>query len=206
MILDEVEILSNRVQPVFHPRPILSTIDTYDQLTQIDYPFNAPHVGRRPGWNVPSIAVTNESVNTIRSSVATRFVSPSIPTPAGIFPNPVVNPPPAGSPPVFTPVPNMQQSLKVDSAVHITFFISIFTATVPDFVSFAIFRDNLQISQIFENTTSSTASATTVTGAYTDTKATFARHLYELRWSGGASQVKAFFKHRTFQVSNLRAL
>lgn len=203
-IFDELEIPSNRVDPTRYPRPIVSTLDTWDQSTQVDFHHNAAMPGKRAGWNIPSIAVTSESVNTIRSSAATRMASPSIPTIAGMHPDPVLVPPVTGVHP-FVVVPNMAQSLFVDSPVHITFFISFLTVTVPDTVKFAIFRDAAQVSQIYVGSTISVANPVTVSGAYTDIKAVQGRHLYDLRWAAGVSRVLAYGKNRTFQVSNLRA-
>jgi hypothetical protein len=204
-IFDELEIESNRVDPVREPRPILSTIDTYDQHTQIDYPFHAPVRGRRPGWNIPSIAVSNESINTIRTSTNVRFVSPSIPTPAGMFPNPTL---PVSAPFEFLPIPNMTQSLFVDSSVQVTFFVSLSTASANALVELVVFRDNQQISQIFSVTTSAANSPTSATGSYTDTHASIKkRHVYQLRWKPTtATTITADFTNRTFQCLNLRAI
>lgn len=199
-VFDELEILSDRIQPPGLPRPVISSLDTWDQSTQIDYPFLASHVGRRPGWNIPSISVANEAIATIRSSTNLRFVSPQIPTVAGMFPDPVINPNVIG----FLAIPNMTQSIRSDSSVQITFSVSVSTASAGDFVRFAIFRDGGQVSQLFTITTSVANSPSHVAGSYTDTPVV-GRHVYDLRWESGASQAKAFYKNRTFQVQNLRA-
>lgn len=204
MMIDQPEIWSNRIHPPSLARPLTSTIDTWDQSTQIDYPVSIAHVGRRPGWNIPSISVANESIATIRSSTNLRFVSPSVPTRAGMFPNPIIAPTVPNQP--FMVVPNMAQSIKTDSSVQVSFFISVFTQSGNDFVQFAIFRDGAQISQIFPLTTSAAGIANSISGSYTDNHPTAARHLYDLRWLPGGTQATALYKNRTFQVQNLRAV
>lgn len=202
MIVDEVEIESNRIQPERLPRPTVSTLDTWDQLTQIDYPFSAPHVGRRPGWNVPSIAVTNETVNTVRTSAATRFVSPSIATRAVMLVNKTKKSQ------FYKPMPNMSQTIKTDSNVQISFSATVATNSV--FAPwFAVFRDGVQISQVYRSSGAGANVDFLISGTYIDTHARAGFHTYDLRWKvdpAVSGTITASQKNRTFQVSNLRAL
>lgn len=203
MIVDEVEIDSNRVDPARYPRPIVSSLDTWDQSTQIDYHYNPALPGRRAGWNIPSIAVTNESVNTVRSSVATRFVSQTVPTRAGMLVDKTTN---SQS---YTSMPNMSQVIRTDSDVQISF--SAVVSTVPVFAPyFAIFRDGIKISQDYRNSGGGSGINFLICGAYVDTNAPMGFHTYDLRWkvdpSVALATITAGSKNRTFQASNLRAL
>lgn len=201
----EREVNSSQLNPGRFPRPITSTIDTFDQHTQIDYHVNAAAPGYRQGWNTPSIAVTNETVNTVRSSAPTKFVNPSTPSPlmyADVSTDITT----------FRPVPNMAQTLYVDSDVQVSFSVMIATAQVPDTVTLSIFRDRVQISQYYFVTTSSMNSATghsfqvLGSGTFVDTNPTLRKiHVYDLRWHRGEFKAFAFGKHRTLQASNLRA-
>lgn len=194
MIVDETQVLSNQIQPERYPRPITSTLDTWDQNTQLDYAYAPTMPGQRPSWNIPSIAVTSETVNTIRSSADTRFVSPSIPIRAELSSNPSTNST------AWKVVPNMAQMLYTNSSVQINFAVNIQTASAADTAYFAIFRDGQQISQIYAGGTG------LVSGTYVDTNPTMNRaHVYDLRWHRGANTVTATGKNRTFQASNLRA-
>lgn len=201
MIVDELEILSNRIDPERLPRPMVSTLDTWDDRTQIDYPFSAPHVGRRPGWNIPSVAVTNESINTIRSSLSTRFVSPRITLRAGIHSSPTT------SSSGYKPVPNMAQALQTDSSVQIQFSMTCSSAgTLAPF--FAIYRDGVKISQEYRASGGGANIDFLVSGSYIDPNPPKGWHTYDLRWHVNPtvpSTLTAGSKDRTFQASNLRA-
>jgi hypothetical protein len=207
MIVDEVEVHSDRVQPEHLPRPITSTLDTWDQSTQIDYPFNASARGRRPGWNIPSIAVTSETVNTVRTSAATRFVAPTVPTRAGMLVDKTV------SYQGYRPMPNMAQTIRTDSNVQISFSATV--RTTPVFAPyFAIFRDGRKISQDYRSsgapiTGQAGSNDFLISGAYVDTNAPMGFHTYDLRWkidpTLGSGTITAGQKNRTFQASNLRA-
>lgn len=201
MIVDEVEIGSNRIDPAQYPRPIVSTLDTWDQSTQIDYHYNPTLPGRRPGWNIPSIAVTSETVNTVRTSAATRFVSSSIPTRAGMLVDKT------WSAPFFRPMPNMGQTIKTDSNVQISFSATV--RTTPVFAPyFAIFRDGVQISQVYRSSGGAANVDFLISGAYVDTNAPAGFHTYDLRWKVDPTvtgTITAGQKNRTFQASNLRA-
>jgi hypothetical protein len=199
--LDETQINNQAVDPPINPRPVLSSLDTWDQNTQIDYPFPAQNQQGRPGWNVPSVAVTNESVNTIQESQNTRFVSNKIATLSGVIPDPSTNLT------QFRTVPNMSQVLYTDANVQITFSINAATTPAPDTANFAIFRDRVQISQVYHLTTVQSGVPTLLSGSYTDTRAgKLDNHTYDLRWhTSGNSRITAFGKDRTFQASNLRA-
>lgn len=193
---------SGRLDPTFYPRPILSTIDTFDQNTQIDYGHSATSVGRRPSWNVPSIAVTSESINTIRASASTKFQSPSVTTVAGMTKNPATT-----ISTEFRAVPNMRQVLKTDSNAHISFSLNVRTAAAPDRPIFAIFRDNVQISQYYYVTASTAGSDHPLNGTYIDTNPQLRKyHTYDLRWRAGSSRVTSLDTFRTLQASNLRAI
>lgn len=200
-LYDELEIDSNRVDPVRYPRPVISSIDTWDQSTQIDYHYNPAMPGRRAGWNIPSIAVTNESINTVRSSIALRTASPSYATVAGMTDSPFT------ASTAFKAIPNMKRVLKTDSEVQITFFIDIQFSAINNQANFAIFRDNQQISQVFNATAATANLPQNVSGSYTDTNPTMKKiHVYDLRWQKvGGTEVISLGRRRTFQVSNLRA-
>lgn len=202
MILDELEINSNRVDPVRYPRPIVSTLDTWDQSTQLDFHFNPALPGRRAGWNIPSIAVTNEAVNTVRTSMATRFVSQSVPTQASMLVNRSTN---LSN---YTPVPNMGQAIKTDSNVQVNFSAVLRTNLV--FAPYlAIFRDGIKISQDYRNSAGAANVDFLVSGNYVDTTAPMGWHTYDLRWhvdpNVAQGLVFATGTNRTFQASNLRA-
>lgn len=201
VIVDELEISSNRIHPPRLPRPVTSTLDTWDQSTQIDYPFSAPHIGRRPGWNIPSIAVTSETVNTVRTSAATRFVSQSIPTRAPMLVDKIT------ASQSYKPMPNMAQTIRTDSNVQITFSATV-RATPIQAPYFAIFRDGKKISQDYRNSGTAANVDFLVSGTYVDTNAPMGYHTYDLRWHVDPTiqgQLTAGGKNRTFQASNLRA-
>lgn len=199
VIVDEVQIGSNQIQPERLPRPVISTLDTWDMSTQVDYPY--AHAGRRPGWNIPSIAVTSETVNTIRSSSATRFVSQSVPTQATMLKNPVT------ASLAYKPVPNMAQVIRTDSSVQISFSLVVMV-TVVQAPYFAVFRDRVKISQDYRSSGTAVNVPFMVTGAYVDTRPAMGFHVYDLRWHVDPAihgQITAVGTNRTFQASNLRA-
>lgn len=193
-VFDETQVMSNQIQPERYPRPITSTLDTWDQNTQLDYAHAPTMPGQRPSWNIPSIAVTSETVNTIRSSAETRFVSPSIPIRAQLAASP------STKSTSFKVVPNMAQTLYTNSSVQINFAVSVETQATQDVAFFVIFRDGQQISQIYSGGTG------LVSGTYIDTNpAMNTTHVYDLRWHSDGSTITATGKERTFQASNLRA-
>jgi hypothetical protein len=197
--LDQVH--SGQIDPQFYPRPIISTLVNWDQKTQIDYAHPAQNPPTRPGYNVPSIAVTSEAVNTVKVSALTRFVSPTIATPSGMIPNPT------HATREYKPVPSMAQSLFVDSNVQVSFTLVITTPT-PSSPVFAVFRDGVKISQEYHQSTGPNAGQTLVSGTYVDTNPSLKKHhVYDLRWKTAADNVPvtAAEKNRTFQASNLRA-
>lgn len=199
-VADESQINGNTIQPTPRPRPIVSSLDTWDQETQIDYPFPAHQIGRRPAWNVPSLAVTSESVNTIQQNQRTRYVAPTVQV---RIQQPVS---PQSNAPIWKVVPNMAQNIYTDSHVQISFSINVSTGAVNDSPQFAIYRDGRKISQIFSTTTPAANRPVLVSGTYVDTKPSMRdTHVYDLRWRRGNSPVIAFGKDRTFQASNLRA-
>jgi hypothetical protein len=201
-VFDEVELISNQVDPARYPRPMVSTLDTWDQNTQIDYHSNAAMPGRRAGWNIPSIAVTNESVNTIRSSAPTRFVSPSVPTRVAMLVDKTT------SSLNYKPMPNMAQAIRTDSNVQISFSATV--RTTPAFAPyFAVFRDGRQISQVYRSSGAGANVDFLISGTYVDNNAPMGWHTYDLRWKSDptvvAGVITAGQKNRTFQASNLRA-
>jgi hypothetical protein len=195
---------SQKIDPTLYPRPITSTLDSFDQQTQIDYHHPAQSIGKRPGWNTPSIAVTNESVATIKNSVATRFVSPSVPSPQ-MYSNVSTNST------KYKTVPNMMQSLKTDSQVEVSFSLLV-QADTPTSPVFRIFRDNIPISQEYHQLLGGSAVQSLVSATYVDTNPEMKKwHVYELRWktTGTGSTgvtITTKDKNRTFQASNLRAI
>lgn len=198
--VDEAQINRQRVDPIIYPRPITSTLDTWDQDTRIDYAFNAASIGRRPSWNVPSIAVASEPVNTIRQSSLTKFASNTIASPAAMTLNPQNT-----DPNVWRVVPNMAQNLFVEASVQVTFSLLIASAVATS-PRFAIFRDGQKLSQEYHQLTASGNVQTLVSGAYVDPNASFRRyHVYDLRWKPTNTPVISFQKNRTFQASNMRA-
>lgn len=200
--VDESQINGQRVDPVFNPRPITSTLDTWDQNTQVDYASSAPSIGRRPSWNVPSITVASEPVNTIRQSALTKFASNTIVNKAAMTLDPQNT-----DPNVWRVVPNMAQNLFVEASVQVTFSLLI-SATVSTSPRFAVFRDGRQISQIYHQLTvgGTPPTQTLVSGTYVDPGATVRKyHVYDLRWRPTNTPVISFQKNRTFQASNMRA-
>lgn len=202
-IQDPIVSGSNDFQPPVLPRPITSTLDTWDQATQIEYGSNAASIGQRPLWNVPAIAVTNEPINTIRSSVATRFQTPSYATRPGMTINPSMQAA-QGTTQRFKPIPNMAQSIKPDASVQISFSVLI-TAATNTSPRFAIFRDGKLISGFYNQVIVANVQSL-VSGTYVDTNPSPLRyHVYDFRWWATNVPILSFEKNRTFQVSNLRA-
>lgn len=200
MIVDELEIGSNRVDPVRYPRPIVSTLDTWDQSTHLDYHYDPALRGIRPGWNIPSIAVTSETVNTVRSSAATRFVSPNVATRVGMLADKVM------TLPHYKPMPNMAQVIRSDSDVQISFCVTVSAAPAGHTPYFAVFRDGVKISMDYR---AEAANYFLVSAVYVDTTVRMGLHTYDLRWKVDPNvpnaTVTANGRNRTFQVSNLRA-
>lgn len=182
--------------PVFR-RPILSTVDTYDQNTQVDHLTEAFSTGKRPIWNVPRVATTTEKIGTIKSSAAVTTVSPVLATQSGIISGPQT------ASVAFTVVPNMASVLKASGPVQITFALNVQTVNANDPVSFAIFRNGLQVSQIYRGSGAANTDFH-MAGTYTDNPPA-GQAVYDIRWKKGASTVTASGKNRTLQVSNLRA-
>lgn len=207
-VTDPVISPSNQFQPPILQRPITSTLDTWDDRTPVDYGFNAASIGRRPSWNVPSIAVTSESVNTIKKSAPTRYQSSTQASVASQTSDPHTNQS------RFRVIANMAQSIKPDSDVQISFSLMIATSTWPQTVSLAIFRDGQQISQVYYVSTAVAGVGHSrqelATGTYVDTMPSALKyHTYDLRWhvgAGSGTTAYAYQKQRTFQVSNLRAI
>jgi hypothetical protein len=201
---DLEQVGSQRIDKPRVARPIISTLDTWDQDTQIEFHL-APHVGRRAGWNVPSVAITSESINTIRSSSRTRAVSPRIARRVGMTLDP------STVSPYYTSVPNMAQTIKSDSQVQVHFSM---TARTANFQSpyFAVYRDGMKISQEYRSLGTTPTGPNThdflVSGSYVDVNPPPGWHTYELRWHVdpvAPGQLTAGSNNRTFQVSNLRA-
>jgi hypothetical protein len=179
----------------------VSTLDTWDQSTQIDYHHNVAMPGKRAGWNIPSIAVANEPINTIRSSSNTRFVSPRIAVQAGMVADPTT------TSPVYKAIPNMAQSIQVDAPVQVQFSATIRTSNAQS-PYFAIFRDGIKISQEYRQAAPGGANEVLVTGSYLDSSPTKGWHSYDLRWHVDPplfGTITAGSRNRTFQASNLRA-
>jgi hypothetical protein len=179
-----------------------SSLDTWDQNTQIDYAFNPASPGVRPSWTIPAIGILNEAVNSINSSTATpeQFISPTLATAAGMALNPFTNST------VFKVVPNMVQTIYTTAGVQISISMNASTNAVPDSADFAIFRDGQKISQVYQITTSVVFVAVPVNITYVDTSpARNVVHVYDLRWHRGAHALIANGRNRTFQVSNLMA-
>ena len=198
--IDQTQIGGQQIQPSRLARPIISSLDTWDHNTQIDYPTPAQNQGARPGWNIPSIAVTSESVNTVQQNQQTRYTSPQIPITVRRPRNPT------NTDLAWRPVPNMGQSILTTAHVQVTFSVNITTQSAPDSPQFAIFRDGRKLSQIYQATTVAANQPTLVSGTYVDTSPTMLKHhSYSLMWKRGNSGVIGFEKDRTFQLSNLRA-
>lgn len=182
--------------PPFH-RPILSTIDTYDQNTQVEHLSEAFSTGRRPIWNIPQIAVVSTKVGTIKQSASVTTVAPTLATQSGIIPNAITN---LAS---FVVVPNMSAVLKASGPVQVTFSVNVQTANANDPVTFGIFRNGIQVSQSYQGS-GAAATAFTVSATYTDNPP-LGTQVYDVRWKKGSSQVTAVQKQRTIQALNLRA-
>lgn len=199
-LAEDEQIVSDKVEPETIARPIVSSLDTWDFATQIETFNNSASIGKRQGWNIPSIGVMAESVNTVRSSSFTRFVSPTMPNQAAKAFNPVT------MSPQFTVVPNMAQNLFVDAEAQVNFSVLVSSLTVTS-PAFAVFRDGRKISQEYRQQVTP-GQQSLVTGSYVDTGAEIKRyHVYDLRWrSPDSVQITAFEKNRTFQASNLRAV
>lgn len=178
-------------------RPILSTVDTFDQKTQTERFTDVFSVGARPIWNVPRVAVTTEKVGTIKSSAAVNTVSPVLATQAGIISNAITNTT------SFSVVPNLTQVIKASGPVTVNFSVNVRTVNANDPVNFAIFRNGLQVSQIYRGSGAANTDFL-MTGTYTDNPP-LGQAVYDVRWFRGASKATASGKNRTIQVLNLRA-
>lgn len=190
-------------QPIAHEargRALISPLDTFDVNIQVDYPYSIQNQGVRPGWNVPDLAVVNESINTIQQNQSTRFVGPQFAS----MVKQAVNP--RTSSPRWTTVPNMGQALYTESKVQIHFSVNLTTAAAPDTVNLAIFRDGQKISQIYSIGTNQPGVPVLASGSYVDIQPSLMTfHHYELRWKCGSSMLTAVDSNRTFQCSSLRA-
>ena len=194
---DEAEKVEPFQPPVFH-RPILATLDTFDQNTQTEYFREAFHTGERPLWNTPNIAVVNEKVGSIKSSASVQGVSPAQATPSGIFLSPTTNLT------TFTVVPNMAQVVQASGPVQVSFALNVQTVNANDPVSFAIFRNGVQASQVFVASAGAANTTFSASGTYTDNPP-LGYQVYDVRWLKGVSKVTAVGLQRTLQVLNLRA-
>jgi len=184
-------------QPPVFPRPIISTLDTFDQNTQVEHLVDPFSPGTRPLWNTPAQAVVNEKVGTVKTSASVSGVSPAQATPSGIFPSPTT------TSTSFTVVPNMAQVVKASGPVQISFALTLQTANANDPVSFAIFRNGVQASQTFK-ASAGAATPFSASGTYTDNPPS-GNQVYDVRWAKGSSTVTAVGTQRTLQVLNLRA-
>src|SRR5260221_11671593 len=180
------------------PRPILSSMDTYDQNTQVEDYSDAFATGRRPLWNVPDLAYVNSKVTTIKSSASVTSASPAIATKAGILQNP------ATALTTFTVVPNLGQVIKASGPVQVSFAVNVSTLNANDPVSFAIFRCGTQVGQTFQGSAGAANTAFNVIASYTDNPP-LGNHVYDVRWKKGSSTATAIGTQRTIQVLNLRA-
>lgn len=196
-IAQESVSTSQTIQPPVFRRPILSTIDTYDQNTQVEHLEEAFATGKRPMWNIPTVAVVSSKVGTIKQSANVVSVSPNLATQSGILSGPTTNVA------TFTVVPNMAQVIRASGPVQVAFSLNASTANASDPVSFAVFRDGVQVSQTYLGSGAANT-AFSVIGSYTDNPPA-GNHIYDLRWAKGSSVVTAVGKQRTIQVLNLRA-
>lgn len=198
---EDIEEQPQRVQPFQPPvfsRPILATQDTYDQNTQVEHLLDPYSTGTRPVWNTPNVAVINEKVGTIKSSAVVNSVTPSFPSPSGIFPSPTT------ALTAFTVIPNMAQVIKASGPVQINFSLTCQTVNANDPAQFAIYRNGVQVSQIFIASAGAGATSFSVSGNYTDNPP-LGYQVYDVRWAAGASTLTAVGKQRTLQLLNLRA-
>jgi hypothetical protein len=197
--INESQLGSNQMDPVWFPRPIISTLDTWDDNTRLDYNHSVPSTGTRPLFNVPSIAVTSESVNTISASSFTQQNNPSVATNVAVATNPTT------SLVAFRNVPTMAQNLYVTSNVQVSFSLLISTVTASS-PRFKIYRDGQPLSQQYQQLTGGSNVHSLVSGSFIDTNPTLLKyHVYDLRWAANDVTVTGYLSDRTFQASNLRA-
>lgn len=204
--MNDGQVTSGGLDPVLAPRPITSTLDTWDELTKLDYPSNPSSPGRRPLWNVPNIAITGESVNTIRSSVANRAANPSIAKLAATTVSPTYAPGVSTANPFpFRPVASMSAAIKPTASVQISWStqISSAIATSP---MFAIYRDGRLISQQYQQLTAGGNVRSNFAATYIDNTASpLKHHTYTLYCRPTNTPITFFQLGRVFQVSDLRA-
>jgi hypothetical protein len=202
---DETQIFSNQLDPVFYPRPITSTLDNWDEKTKIDYGFSSASTGRRPLWNVPNVALTGESVDTIRSSFATRQDNPSLANVSARIQNPTMPVPATTDPRPFKPVPNMAASIRPLASVQVNFVLQIATAQ-PTSPRFVIYRDGQRISQEYQQLTAGGDVRSLVSGTFLDSNpAAHQTHTYTLYCRPTNVAVTFFQLDRTFQVNDTKA-
>ena len=187
-------------------RPILSTLDAWDETTKMEYPENPASPGRRPSWNVPDIAVTGEAVNTIRSSIANRQANTSIATVTATTVSPQYTNPSltAPGPFPFKPVANMSAVIKPTSSVQVSWSTSMF-ASVSTSPIFVIYRDGRPISQQYHQVITGGIQSN-FSSTYVDNNATPLKyHTYTLYCRPTSTPVTFYQKGRVFQVSDMRA-
>src|SRR6266403_1107713 len=140
------------------PRPV-SGIDALDPTNDEGRYTDAFALGHRPLWAIPSVALSNEKVGTIKASAAVTSAAPALATQSGILSGP------STTLTTFTTVPNLGAVLKASGPVQITFALNAQTVNANDPASFAIFRDNVQVSQQYIASAGAANTAFSVTGS-----------------------------------------
>jgi hypothetical protein len=155
-------ISPNRPPTPSRPRSYASPQDVYDTSIGYESPFmNVSPGTRRAMWQIPDVALTHTTVNTIKSS--------SIPRTTGatqILNGAIAN---VAASNIWSTVPNLELSLVVNGPASISATVPLQSKNSADPVQFAFYRGGQLMSQIFTHATSSNVNTPSiVTFAYTD--------------------------------------
>lgn len=181
------------------PRSFASPMDSYEQDVGYDSPFGhfAPGA-RRAMWQIPDVALTHTPVNTLQSSG----------TPTSTQTNQIIGGVVGG---VKAPaankwgaVPNMQNSVVSTGPMILTATLSVQSTSATDSISFAFYRDAVQIGQIFTQTTSSTANKQNLVNLSSIDVPPTGSHVYALYWRAGTGTLSTTGTARSFFAINLQ--
>jgi hypothetical protein len=144
------------------PRGYASPQDVYDTSVGYDSPFmNASPGVRRQMWQIPPVAITHDTITTIKSSSVPRTTGAT-----QVLSGAVAN---VNASTSWSTVPNMELSLVVNGPATISATIPLQSQNPADQVQFAIYRGGQLMSQIFTQSTSSNANTPSIVSlAYTD--------------------------------------
>jgi hypothetical protein len=196
---DTEKLTSTQVPNPIRPRSFTNPDDVYDDVVGFDHPQATFQPGVfRPMWRVRPAAIQMNRVTTTQSQAAptSSFIPPNYKT--GVVAGP------STTSTSLLIVPDMSISLQTNGPVQVGFQITAQTVNANDPANFAIFRDGIQISPIFQQSgganTNFTISQTIIDSPSNGT------HVYALYWSRTASTLTAFAKARSIYAVNLKPI